>query len=247
MKKISRERLEVLNTGEVESKNLMEFLSLDMELILKNNFPDFNYPTFLQKIGILQKLEQIAISLNDQFGFKKFEQFSSHKSDFIRSLSCYLLAKQKISFEDKLNLAKKLADDQNSGVREWAWLAIRPDFAKNLAKNISYLIPFTFYSPNLRRFASELSRPCGVWCKHIPELRAEPWLGLEIIEPLKSDDSKYVQLSVGNWLNDASKTQAVWVRELCLKWQNESPTNHTYKICKRAQRTMNKINQGSKN
>jgi hypothetical protein len=50
-----------------------------------------------------------------------------------------LLANQPLSFKDKLNLMTRLAEDQNSGVREWAWLAIRPDFAKNLPKNIPHL------------------------------------------------------------------------------------------------------------
>ena len=240
MKKISQERLELLNTGQVESRNLMEFLSLDMEFLLKNNFPEFDYPILAAKTGIVQKLEHIALSLDTQFGFKKFEQFAYHKSDLIRSLACYLLSKQSFSFKDKLNLMIRLADDQNSGVREWAWLAIRPDFAKNLPENIPHLVHFAYKSSNLRRFASELSRPRGVWCKHIAQFREEPWLGLEIIEPLKSDEAKYVQLSVGNWLNDASKTQASWVKKLCLEWQAKSPTNHTYNICKRAQRTINK-------
>ena len=84
-------------------------------------------------------------------------------------------------------------------------------------------------------------RTRGVWCKHIVEFKEEPWLGLGIIGPMKSDESKYVQLSVGNWLNDASKSQASWVKKLCLEWQAQSPTNHTYNICKRAQRTINKI------
>ena len=241
MKNIPQERLKLLNTGQVESRNLMEFLALDIELILKNNFPEFDYSMVDTKLGIVQKLEHIALSVDAQFGFKKFEQFLSHKSDIIRSLACYLLANQPLSFKDKLNLMTRLAEDQNSGVREWAWLAIRPDFAKNLPKNIPHLIDFTCQSPNLRRFASELSRPRGVWCKHIVEFKEEPWLGLGIIEPMKSDESKYVQLSVGNWLNDASKSQASWVKKLCLEWQAKSPTNHNYNICKRAQRTINKI------
>lgn len=240
MKKIPPERLQLLNTGQIESRNLMEFLVLDPELILKNNFPDFNYIKPASGIGIVQKLEYIAANLNEQFGFKKFEQFSSHKSDLIRSLGCYLLAKQPFSFEDKLKLMTRLADDQNTGVREWAWLAIRKEFAQDLIKNISYLVRFTNQSANLRRFVCELSRPRGVWCRHILELRESPWLGLKIIEPLKSDEAKYVQLSVGNWLNDASKTQSDWVKELCFKWQQESPTNHTYTICKRGLRTIHK-------
>ena len=40
-------------------------------------------------------------------------------------------------------------------------------------------------------------------------------IGLPILEPLKSDYSKYVRNSVGNWLNDASKTQSGFVRKLC--------------------------------
>jgi 3-methyladenine DNA glycosylase AlkC len=240
MKKISPERLQLLNTGQIESRNLMEFLALDPELILKNNFPEFNYIKPVSRIGIVQKLEHIAANLNDQFGFQKFEQLSSHKSDLIRSLACYLLAKQPFSFEDKLELMTRLAEDQNSGVREWAWLAIRKEFAQDLIKNISYLVHFTDQSPNLRRFVCELSRPRGVWCRHILEFRESPWLGLEIIEPLKSDEAKYVQLSVGNWLNDASKTQSNWVKELCFKWQQESSTKHTHAICKRALRTIHK-------
>ena len=131
----------------------------------------------------------------------------------------------------------RIADDQKkTAVREWAWLAITKEFAQNLIKNISYLVRFTNQSANLRRFACELSRPRGVWCRHILEFRKSPWLRLEIIEPLKSDEAKYGQLSVGNWLNDASKTQSDWVKNCVLN----GITNHTYTICKRGLRTIHK-------
>ena len=74
-------------------------------------------------------------------GFRNLNNFQSHKSDLIRSLACYLLAKQPFSFEDKLELMTRLAEDQNSGVREWAWLAIRKEFAQDLIK--IFLILFT--------------------------------------------------------------------------------------------------------
>ena len=64
MKKIPAERVELLNTGHVESRNLMEFLVLDPELILKNNFPDFNYTKPAGSIGIVQKLEYIYAKRN---------------------------------------------------------------------------------------------------------------------------------------------------------------------------------------
>jgi hypothetical protein len=64
MKKIPAERVEFLNTGQVESRNLMEFLFLDPELILKNNFPDFNYTKPAGRIGIVKKLEHIYAKRN---------------------------------------------------------------------------------------------------------------------------------------------------------------------------------------
>ena len=64
MKKLPAERVELLNTGHVESRNLMEFLVLDPELILKNNFPDFNYIKPAGSIGIVQKLEYIYAKRN---------------------------------------------------------------------------------------------------------------------------------------------------------------------------------------
>ena len=64
MKKLPAERVELLNTGHVESRNLMEFPVLDLELILKNNFPDFNYVKPAGSIGIVRKLEHIYAKRN---------------------------------------------------------------------------------------------------------------------------------------------------------------------------------------
>lgn len=61
---------------------------------------------------------------------------------------------------------------------------------------------------------------------------------LPILDKLKSDSSKYVQDSVGNWLNDASKTQPDFVIEICRNWEKISPTKETKYIIKKALRTI---------
>lgn len=238
-KQISLDIVNQLNKGEKEATNLMEFLAVDLTLLLANTIPEFNFPKLPKPLGITKKFKLVAISLHTQFGFKIFDTLSIHKSDSIRALACYILGEQKLSFPEKLNLIKPLADDPNSGVREWAWMVLRADFTQELTKSIKLLSRWTEESSdNIRRFASELSRPRGVWCSHIKELRKEPWLGLDIIEPLRSDKAKYVQLSVGNWLNDAGKDHPDWVKYLCRDWSNQSTTPYTEKICKRAMRNL---------
>ena len=73
-------------------------------------------------------------------------------------------------------------------------------------------------------------------------MKQNPELGLTILEPLKSDKAKYVQDSVGNWLNDASKTQPDFVKNLCEKWKKESPTKETAYIIKKGITDNRKIN-----
>lgn len=238
-KKVSQEIIDLLNSGERETRNLMESLAIDHRLLCLNVLPNFVYPKEANNLGIVGKLRKISFELNNQFGFKVFGQISKHRSDVIRSLACLLVEYQKMKFQDKLDLLMPLADDPNSGVREWAWMAVRADFAGDLEPNIKLLTKYTHNSSdNIRRFVSELSRPRGVWCPHVSKLRQAPWLALDLIEPLKSDSAKYVQLSVGNWLNDAGKDHPQWVRELCDSWLKSGNTTETNKICKRALRNL---------
>ncbi|PIE78379.1 MAG: DNA alkylation repair protein, partial [Candidatus Delongbacteria bacterium] len=134
-----------------------------------------------------------------------------------------------------------LIADNHFGVREVVWMALRPEIDKNVEQSIEILSSWTkSENENIRRFTTESTRPRGVWCKHIERLKKNPKIALPILENLKSDKSKYVQDSVGNWLNDASKSEPNFVIELCEKWKNELPTQETEKIIKRALGTINK-------
>lgn len=41
------------------------------------------------------------------------------------------------------------------------------------------------------------------------------------------------------WINDLSKTNADWVKNICNIWQKNNPSKETEKIIKRAMRTIN--------
>ena len=76
--------------------------------------------------------------------------------------------------------------------------------------------------------------------KKIDELKEFPEKALSVLEPLKSDASKYVRDAIGNWLNDASKTQPKWVAKICNQWETESETKETKYIVKKGLRSINK-------
>lgn len=239
-KKISQETITALHNGQRETSNLMELLAVDTKVLLKNVLPNFVYPNLPTTWGITRKYKCLAAALHQQFRFKIFDYLHTHASDTLRALACYLIGEQIYPFSEKLQLIRPLADDHNSGVREWAWLAIREDFSATPMSSIALLIPWALdsNSSNVRRFSSEITRPRGVWCKHIQALCEQPWLGLPILAVLYTDEATYVQKSVGNWLNDAGKSHPKWVKDLCASWLKVSHTPHTEKICKRAMRNL---------
>ena len=79
-----------------------------------------------------------------------------------------------------------------------------------------------------KRKRSKISR-----CNDVADLRS-PEMGITPIGGHPSEDS------VGNWLNDVSKTQPEFVKELCNRWGKESDTKETKYIIKKALRTIDK-------
>ncbi|QDT66469.1 DNA alkylation repair protein [Calycomorphotria hydatis] len=231
--------LRELNAGTRETRNLVEGLAVDFTKLLRNVAPEVKIK-FDSKAGVTKKMALVGGALHEAYGLEGYERFRAHPSDTVRGWSAFTLATdEQLTLKQRIDRIKPLADDSHFGVREWAWLAIRPWLASQLDESILRLSKWTSRkSENLRRFACEALRPRGVWCAHITELKQEPQRAMAILEPLKSDPSKYVQDSVANWLNDAGKSQPGWVRKTCARWLEESDSAATERICKRALRNL---------
>lgn len=246
--------LQQLNSGQIETANLVEWLAVDQKLLLENLLLQNKREEYLQpvlaKIGQLKK--QTVNTINEAIGTGILEQskknndkefleiISGHSADVVRCWAAYTIGKnENLDIIGMLEQILPFSADKHFGVREISWLAVRSKITLNLAKSIEILSGWTIHTDeNIRRFTTEATRPRGVWCEHIEVLKQNPEMGLPILEILKSDKAKYVQDSVGNWLNDASKTQPEFVRALCERWESESDTKETKYITKKALRTL---------
>lgn len=232
-----------LNAGLIEAKTLAESLAVDFGALFGAAFPRAPRAvlTAIQQtrgVGVLERM-RIAGSLLAGLGAAPIAAASEHPSDTVRGWAAFATANEAPDLAAALQKLKRFADDPNAGVREWAWMTIRNRVAADAASAVQQLLPWTAdASPNVRRFASEATRPRGVWAAHIPVLTAMPAIGLPILERLRSDDSRYVQNSVANWLNDAAKDNATWVRSVTSRWTKESSTAATAYIVKRALRSL---------
>jgi len=251
---IPDEILNALNAGWIESKTLVEWLSVDRvqlflslakrcELSLDSN--DRGELHALRGMSALKQSWGVAhvLSRHVALGDNAYLKLVEHRSDIVREWCALLVGLvDDMKFSRRLAWMKTFADDRNSAVRELAWMGLRQHVASDPVTTIGSLVPWTgSRNERLRRFASEVTRPRGVWCEHIPLLRDAPELGLPILEPLRSDSSLYVRNSVANWLNDASKTAAPWVKQVTAEWLRASKTRETAYIVKRARRTLEKL------
>jgi 3-methyladenine DNA glycosylase AlkC len=256
IKDIPPDILMQLNTGKIESANLVEWLAIDQKILLENVLSEWGKTAYLQPILLdINNLKKPTITtINEAIGVGLFKQMtahndtdllpkmSQHTADAVRCWATYIVGKNpSLTIAEMLKNIQPFAADTHFGVREIAWMAVRPFMTKNLTESLAILSTWTSSeNENIRRFASESTRPRGVWCAHIDVLKENPALALPILEPLKSDKAKYVQDSVGNWLNDASKTKPDFVYEICEKWSKNSPTKETNYILNKALRTLEK-------
>lgn len=243
----------LLNHGEIETATLTEQAAMDFAVLLGmlNGWPG-NAAGMAQEAmrqdfsghGLVKRMELAGRMVGRHGAFDDMgalQQLIAHPSDTVRGFACFAIALHPgLDFSGRFMAMRPLAADRHFGVREWAWLALRPIVVTAPFEAIAQLHGWVSEpDANLRRFAIEITRPRGVWAKHIVPLKTDPWHGLPLLEPCCRDDSRYVQDSVANWLNDAARSRPEWVREVCRDWLRNYPDNSACcYVVKRAQRNL---------
>lgn len=244
VKDIGADRLARLNAG-APATHLTECLAVDFARLMQALAPEVGADGIAAMraaaaLGISRRMAVAARILHERLGPAGCARMAAQASDTARGWACFMIgAAPDVPLAQRLARIRPLADDAHFGVREWAWLALREHLAAQLQEALRLLQPWTSEpSERLRRFACESLRPRGVWCAHIAALKSDPGLALPLLEALRADPAVYVQDSVANWLNDASKSRPDWVREVCARWSAGRPAAATERICKRALRSI---------
>ncbi len=249
---VPRDVLERLSRGQAETLNLMEWLAADMSVLASALATEVSLPalkrslskasTTMVGLGVTGRLAVAgraiasAVPLQDP----DFLMISHHGSDLVRQWAAYAVndARIQISFEERLAATLPFASDSNMSVREAAWMSFRPHVARDPESALVALAGIADgKDASQRRFAVEVCRPRSVWGAHLPVLKSKPALAEGLLDKVRADPSRYVQLAVGNWINDASKTNADWALALASRWMN-APNADTLRILRRGLRTL---------
>lgn len=90
---------------------------------------------------------------------------------------------------------------------------------------------------DVRRLASEGTRPYLPWSTRVPDLIARPGVTVPVLDALYGDESEYVRRSVANHLNDLSRDHADLVVATARRW-SEAPAPTTGALVRHGLRTL---------
>jgi 3-methyladenine DNA glycosylase AlkC len=112
-----------------------------------------------------------------------------------------------------------------------AEFAIRPYIETHFELTYGYMLKWCDDADeHVRRLASEGIRPRLPWGGHLKALQQNPQPIFELLNLLKDDNSRYVQKSVANNLNDISKDHPQQVIEICRSWQKNATPQRNWII-----------------
>jgi len=142
---------------------------------------------------------------------------------------------EKYGLDDFKTSMRLIAEVTKRNTSEYA---IRPFIEKDQKKTMAQLLEWS-KSKNfhLRRLASEGPRPRLPWATKLDCFIENPKAILPILNNLKDDDSKYVQKSVANCLNDILKDNPDVFKKQIEKW-NKRPSPQRQWIIKHALRKL---------
>jgi len=253
MKKISADRFQLISSGKVETTSLVEWSTIDRYQLLENLLSELSImleekfriecrkvvaqdSALKASLYIGQRLNE-WISIHDE----RWRVMSCHRSNIVREWAAMMVGFSDMKFSRKLAWIKPFADSDHPKVRDMACFALRNYVVQDPLSCIQSLIPWTgSRNEYLRRYACEITRPLGLRNTHIVLFQEQPELAIGILEPLRADDSPYVRNSMVNWLKDVSHSKPDWVRELLLRWSEDSGASGAQNILKRVLRILNK-------
>ncbi|WP_156755645.1 DNA alkylation repair protein [Actinokineospora pegani] len=140
------------------------------------------------------------------------------------------------AFDDALALLAELTHLLTSE------FALRPLLDHDLDRALSAVVRWTAAdSEDVRRLASEGTRPLLPWAVRVPGILAAPSSTLPVLDALYRDDSEYVRRSVANHLNDLSRHHADLAVATASAWLAE-PDANTGRVVRHGLRTL--VKQG---
>ncbi|MGE8323488.1 MAG: hypothetical protein ACN6OX_10440, partial [Pseudomonas sp.] len=154
---MTAERTFLIDHGQLPTRNLAECLAVDQATLvgaLAGQLPE----TLIQQLthcaeqtgalGLSKKIAAIGLALGQwlepapaHLRQQVFEQCSAHGSDTVRSWAAFAQAhlSRTLDLEAALLAQLRFAGDEHFGVREWAWLALRPRLAQALESALALL------------------------------------------------------------------------------------------------------------
>lgn len=116
--------------------------------------------------------------------------------------------------------------------------AIRLLLAHDFARAMPIVLGWTGSAdPQVRRLASEGTRPFLPWAIRVPMVLTEPTATLPVLHALYRDDDEVVRRSVANHLNDVSRQQPELVVQTTAAWL-AAPDENTPQLVRHALRTL---------
>ena len=144
MADIPPEILAQLNAGQLATATLAEGLAIDLLALVQATVPEVA-ELIAERLdataGIVQRMNVIGTTLGEELGLYGLRRLVKHPADTVRGWAAYMVAALPgRPLEERLELLRPLADDQHFGVREWAWMALRPQIASELEEAVALIL-----------------------------------------------------------------------------------------------------------